>query len=489
MEALKSQTFTNRVFNQDGRLSPSIDVCTDVDSIMQTVTDKRYHQIQLDFDLGKNKDGHEVNALNYISQINEALPLTEILILTKHDRTKLAVECIKAGASDFLSKSSDPIARLDREKSIVKHAISAKKNMTELFRKAHKNPRQTAPFKSRSMQLIEKNLDKLAPNNSTVLILGPTGSGKSYAARRLNEKSRITNNQRTRVFCNENIAAMPENLAEAFLFGAEKGSYTGATNRIIGLFEQAMNGDLFLDEIGELPLNLQVKLLKVIEEKVFRRLGGNTYIKTNARIICATNKDLKLEVKEGRFRADLYARISRFPILLPSLDQRKEDIPSICEEISRVLLPDFFGEKIEQSMIPFESYPNDLIKHFLHRKNPFNIRGLQNDLGRLFVFCFDKQTNKFNFTNWKNVLENNEIEASTKETDISLNQLIAKIAESAGDINYPGLQEVKQQIDQKTIEYVFKKFKPLERRARALGLSNSRTSEILKPLKLSLKEA
>lgn len=178
---------------------------------------------------------------------------------------------------------------------------------------------------SANIRGVQELLSKVAASNTTVLILGETGTGKELIARQLHNSSPRHN----RLMIKVNCAAIPSNLVESELFGHEKGSFTGAHDRRIGKFELADNSSLFLDEIGELPLELQAKLLRALQEKEIERVGGRSVIKVNVRIIAATNKNLEAEMAAGRFRSDLYYRLNVFPITLPSLRERKEDIPEL----------------------------------------------------------------------------------------------------------------------------------------------------------------
>lgn len=178
---------------------------------------------------------------------------------------------------------------------------------------------------SKEMEQIYEQMSQVAFANSTVLILGETGTGKELIARGIHRASA----RKDKLMVKVNCAAIPENLIESELFGHEKGSFTGATDRRIGKFELANGGTLFLDEIGEMSLELQVKLLRAIQEKEIERVGGKAVIKVDVRIIAATNRDLLGEVKEGRFRSDLYYRLNVFPITMPALRNRKEDIPAL----------------------------------------------------------------------------------------------------------------------------------------------------------------
>lgn len=186
---------------------------------------------------------------------------------------------------------------------------------------------------SREIQNVINLVNQVAPSNSGVLLLGESGTGKEVIARAIHNAS----SQKDKTMIKVNCAAIPANLIESELFGHEKGSFTGATDRRIGKFELADNSTLFLDEIGELPLELQTKLLRVLQEREIERIGGKNSIKVNVRIIAATNRNLELEVAQGRFRSDLFYRLNIFPILLPPLRNRKEDIPVLSSHFIKVL--------------------------------------------------------------------------------------------------------------------------------------------------------
>ena len=216
------------------------------------------------------------------------------------------------------------------------------------------------------MQKVFALMDQVAGSESTVLILGETGTGKELIAKAIHERSVRKNH----TMINVNCAAIPANLIESELFGHEKGSFTGATDRRIGKFELADHSTLFLDEIGELPLDLQVKLLRVLQEKEIERVGGKTLIKTDVRIISATNRDLLAEVEQGRFRRDLYYRLNVFPIQLPPLRERTEDIP---------LLASFFLHKYGKKLTGFT---RRAIKQMRDYQWPGNVREMEHLIER-----------------------------------------------------------------------------------------------------------
>ncbi len=226
--------------------------------------------------------------------------------------------------------------------------------------------------KNKRVQEIFKLAKKVAPSSSTVLILGESGTGKEVLAKYIHFCSK-----REGPFVAINCAAIPEELLEAELFGYEKGAFTGAVKSKPGKFEVANKGTLFLDEIGELSQKLQAKLLRVLQERQVERLGGNTPIKVDTRIIAATNKDLEKEVKEGRFREDLFFRLNVIPFKLPPLRERKEDIP---------LLASFFLKKIcKREGIPEKRLSPEALEILKNYSWPGNIRELENFIERLVV--------------------------------------------------------------------------------------------------------
>jgi formate hydrogenlyase transcriptional activator len=224
-----------------------------------------------------------------------------------------------------------------------------------------------------AFQSVLKSVQIVAPTDSTVLILGETGTGKELVARAIHEVS----GRRKGSFVKVNCAAIPASLLESELFGHEKGSFTGAVAQKLGRFELAHNGTLFLDEIGEMPLELQPKLLRAIQDQEFERLGGTRTIRTNARLVAATNRDLKAMVDDGKFRSDLYYRLHVFPLNVPSLRERREDIP---------LLIRYFVQKHAQRMgRQIESIPSRAMEALTDYDWPGNIRELQNVIERSVI--------------------------------------------------------------------------------------------------------
>jgi sigma-54 specific flagellar transcriptional regulator A len=226
--------------------------------------------------------------------------------------------------------------------------------------------------KSQAIQRIIELSEKLSKANSTVLIMGESGTGKELFAKLIHQKS----SRNSKPFIPVNCAAIPSELLESELFGHEKGAFTGATFMRPGRFELANGGTIFLDEIGDMPLHLQVKLLRVLQERSFERVGGTKPLKVDVRIIAATNRNLEAEVKEGRFREDLYWRLNVVPIVIPPLRERKEDIPVLC---------DYFVDKFA-SIFGFKiKLKQEIMELFLNYNWPGNVRELENLIERLYV--------------------------------------------------------------------------------------------------------
>ncbi len=248
--------------------------------------------------------------------------------------------------------------QLEEEKIYLKEELETTQNLTEMIGESHE------------MKKISRLISQVAHSDSTVLILGETGTGKELVARAIHNASPRANKLMVKVNC----AALPVNLIESELFGHERGSFTGATERRIGKFELANNGTLFLDEIGEMPLELQVKLLRALQEKEIERIGGRTTIKVDARIIAATNRNLEKLMEEGKFRSDLYYRLNIFPINLPPLRNRREDIPSLA---SHFILR--FAKKAGKEISTFS---NKALQELIHYDWPGNIRELEHLIER-----------------------------------------------------------------------------------------------------------
>ncbi len=302
---------------------------------------------------------------------------TVFLMMTAYASVNTAIDAMRAGAYDYMIKplrNEDFLNRLEQIADVI-HLKSENKVLRELVK--NQSTRIWA-MSSPAMQAVERLVLKVAPTDSTVLITGPSGSGKGVIAETVHRNS-LRNDY---AFIPVNCGAIPENLLESEFFGHTKGAFTGASKAKRGLFVEADQGTIFLDEIGELPLNLQVKLLHVIEDQNVRAVGSEQPRKINVRIIAATNQDLGEMVEAGRFREDLYFRLNVFQILLPSLQQRKEDLPELIEH--------FIGkESLKMGFDKAVQIQPEATQCLLKYSWPGNVRELQNVVARSLILAED----------------------------------------------------------------------------------------------------
>jgi DNA-binding NtrC family response regulator len=295
---------------------------------------------------------------------------TTFVMISAHGSTELAVDATKMGAYDFLQKPPD----LNRLLLTVRNALDKNilvKEAKSLKRKVSHKYEMIG--RSEALQEVMTMIEKVAPTEARVLITGPNGSGKELVARQIHEKS----NRSKFEFVEVNCAAIPSELIESELFGHEKGSFTSAIKQRIGKFEQAESGTLFLDEIGDMTLSAQAKVLRALQENKITRVGGERDTVVNVRVLAATNKDLKKEIAEGRFREDLYHRLSVILIKVPSLAERQEDIPFLVEK--------FLGDIATETGAKKKEIKSDALNEL--EKHPWtgNIRELRNVTERLVI--------------------------------------------------------------------------------------------------------
>ena len=318
----------------------------------------------------------EMDGLEALSRIREMERGIPIVIISGHGNIELAVKATHLGAYDFLEK---PLS-LDKVLLVAQRAIERNKlELENRVLKADLEKKWQLVGDSEKMRALKQQIEMAAQSSSRVLILGESGTGKELVARMLHEKSPRLGGP----FIEVNCAAIPQELIESELFGHEKGSFTGASERKIGKFELANEGSLFLDEIGDMTLQTQAKVLRVLETQVFQRVGGAKSIKVDVRIIAATNKELSDEVKKGGFREDLFFRLNVIPIMVPPLRERKDDIPQLAE---------FFiaGFASESGIKPKEFDP-EVVRLFQSYSWPGNIRELRNAAERLMIMVPSQQ--------------------------------------------------------------------------------------------------
>ena len=305
--------------------------------------------------------------LQAVKRQNAALP---VVVMTAFGSVETAVEAMKAGASDYVLKpfSLSEMRMVIHKELDVRNLREENRSLREALGKKYSHPNIVA--RSPKMQEVLATVERVAPTNSTVLLGGESGVGKDLIARAIHEKSKRARGP----FLKINSTAIPENLLESELFGYEKGAFTGAAASKPGKFELADKGTLFLDEIGDVPPAIQVKLLRVLQEREFERLGGTKTIKVDVRLIAATNRDLRAALEEGTFREDLYYRLNVVPIDIAPLRERKEDIPDLVN----LFISRFAGD----SGKTVESISPPAMQILVNYHWPGNVRELQNIIER-----------------------------------------------------------------------------------------------------------
>ncbi|MEZ5197308.1 MAG: sigma-54 dependent transcriptional regulator [Bacteroidales bacterium] len=300
-----------------------------------------------------------------------------VIMISGHGTIETAVEAIKKGAYDYIAKPPD----LNRLLITIRNALD-KSNLITETKKLKKQVSQTYEMigNSEALRQIKEMINRVAPTDARVLITGENGTGKELVARQLHELS----NRSYAPFIEVNCAAIPSELIESQLFGHEKGSFTSAIKQRKGDFEQAHGGTIFLDEIGDMSLSAQAKVLRALQENKITRVGGEKDISVDVRVFAATNKNLKEEIKKERFREDLYHRLSVIPIHVPALRERKEDIPLLAEY--------FMQQTCENSGKPIMPFEEDAITGLQNMPWTGNIRELRNVVERLAILCDHKVT-------------------------------------------------------------------------------------------------
>ncbi|MCJ7498129.1 MAG: sigma-54 dependent transcriptional regulator [candidate division Zixibacteria bacterium] len=350
-----------------------VDTARDGEGGLDKAKEKRFDLILTDLKLPK-MDGLEV-----LSSIKDLDPEVAVIVMTAYGTIETAVQAIKQGAFDFLTKPFD----VDHLHVLIQRALENRRLLAEniLLREelAHNSGFTEIIGKSEKMKEVTRLVKKVAYSDTTVLLLGESGTGKELFARAIHSLSP----RKSGPYVTINCAAIPRELLENELFGSERGAYTGAVTRKMGKFEIAEKGTIFLDEIGDLDIALQAKILRVLQEKRFERLGGTKTINIDVRVIAASNFDLKKAIEKKNFREDLYYRLSVFPILIPPLRERREDIPELADFFIRKYCLEMKKEKkalSKESLSLMDKY------HW-----PGNVRELENTIERAIILCEGKK--------------------------------------------------------------------------------------------------
>lgn len=316
----------------------------------------------------------EMDGMEVLDELLKSKVETPVIMISGHGNIETAVQAIKKGAYDFIEKPLDlnrilvtirnaqDKAVLQEEKKVLKKTVSKFKGSSIIG-------------ETEGIANIKEMIEKVAPSDARVLVTGENGTGKELVARSLHDLS----DRKTKPFIEVNCAAIPSELIESELFGHEKGAFTSAVKQKKGKFELASGGTLFLDEIGDMSASAQAKVLRALQENVIQRVGGEKDIKVDARVVAATNKDLRKEIDEGNFREDLYHRLAVILIHVPSLNNRRDDIPLLAEH--------FLTITCAEHGIARKSFTDDALQELKELNWTGNIRELRNIVERLIILC------------------------------------------------------------------------------------------------------
>ena len=351
------------------RMGHSVTVCPDGEAAVREAAERTFDCLLVDLDMPG------IHGIEVIRRIKERSPETEAIVLTGKESLETAVAAMRYGARDYLTK---PCRLADLQK-LLSEVLARRDTVRSYFATKKQIIQQSGATpligEHQSMQVVKQLVARVAPTSSTVMIRGETGCGKELVARAVHDQSQ----RHDKPFVAINCGALPENLIESELFGHRKGAFTGADSQREGLFEVANGGTIFLDEIGELPLGMQAKLLRVLESGEIRRLGDNQPFRVDVRVVCATHRDLEAMVEEGGFREDLMFRINTFEIHLPPLRERTSDIPSLARHLFRRFRQDAIAD--DQLFSP------EAMDELLHHVWPGNVRELANVIEHASILC------------------------------------------------------------------------------------------------------
>ncbi len=351
------------------RMGHTVTVCPNGEAAVREAKQRPYDCLLVDLDMPG------MHGIEVIRLVKELSPETEAIVLTGKESLDTAVSAMRYGACDYLTK---PCRLADLQK-LLGEILARRASVRSYFAVKKQVILQSVKTPligdHQSMQVVKQLVSRVAPTQSTVMIRGETGCGKELVARSVHDQSP----RKEHAFVAINCGALPENLIESELFGHRKGAFTGADTQRDGLFEVASGGTMFLDEVGELPLGMQAKLLRVLESGEIRRLGDNEPFKVDVRVVCATHRNLEKMVEEGTFREDLMFRINTFEIHLPALRERASDIPSLALHLFRR----FRQDPIANDQLFSSAAMDELTSHVW----PGNVRELANVIEHASILC------------------------------------------------------------------------------------------------------
>ncbi len=350
-----------------------IETVTNGNSAIQALSSRKFDLIITDLKL------NDIDGVEVLAAAKDLDTQTQVIVMTAYGSIETAVEAMKQGAYDFITKPFDPERLLVQAKKALENRRLASQNslLKEVLASNHQFQEiiGTSPKMKEAISLVQK----VAPSDTTVLLLGESGTGKELFARAIHHLSPRQDNPYIAINC----AAIPRELLENELFGSEKGAFTGAYTKKLGKFELAEEGTIFLDEIGDMDIGLQAKILRVLQEKQIERLGGAKTINVDVRMLAASNIDLKEACDARHFRPDLYYRLSVFPIRIPPLRERREDIPALAEH--------FIKRFCQELNKPLQKLSSDALSLLEKYHWPGNVRELENTIERAVILCEGKR--------------------------------------------------------------------------------------------------
>lgn len=408
--------------------------------------------ILLDLMLEKGESGLDV--LDKIKSVEEDVP---IIMITDYASVDTAVDAIKRGAFNYITKTPN----LKELKLIIERSLQQRllKYQAKTLQQELQKPFDSIIGSSEAIIKVKEMISICADVDSTVMISGESGSGKELVARQIH----LLSKRKNKPFVAINCAALPKDLIESELFGYEKGAFTGADSRKLGKFEIAVDGTIFLDEISELDLHAQVKLLRVLQEKEFERVGGTQTIKTNARVIAATNRNLMHLVEEGEFREDLYYRLDVFPINVPPLRERKEDIPSLLNYFVRLTC--------KELKVKNKYFTEEAVKLLMNYDWPGNIRELQNHITRAILLTKTEIITPSNL----------DFSIQKKETEYFGVEIVPETWEEMDIQRKKAVETAARKVEKLFLEFILNKYEGnVSRAADAIGINRANLHKMIK---------